>query len=318
MKTKAAIFLLVTVFSALTYFLLMPKSYYFFSEKFDAWNSQLIRSVLHSGRFLLDPCFKSNCYKSLTSKTPLDVVIPLVEKDLITAEKTVESIRAMVLHPIQNIYIVAPESEKIRSFCHQQGCIFILENEAVENYEELKKQGGWILQQFIKLNADQYTQSDNILVVDGDTVFLRPQVFIDDTKNTYTFHIHSDYTDIRKKFTRDLFKTNQYFKLDFISHHMVFKRKWLKELKEKISEINKCSWQKALLNQATLNKMGFSEYDIYAHYVFSKYRDFTRLRSSANTFIFRDKFQFFELYRSIYSADYKSVSSHHFTNFTSY
>ena len=318
MKLKGLIFFFTSIFFVIAYLLLMPKSYYFFSEKFDAWNSQVIRSVLHSGRFLLDPCFKSNCYKSLTSKYPLDVVIPLVEKDLITAEKTVESVRAMVLHPIQNIYIVAPESKKIRDFCEKQGCIFILENDAVDNYEELRKYGGWILQQFIKLNADTYTKSDNILVVDGDTVFLRPQVFINDKKNIYTFHIHSDYTDIRKKFTRDLFKTTHYFKLDFISHHMVFNRKWLKELKEKISEVNTCPWQQAILNLIVSNKLGFSEYDIYASYVFSHYRQFTRLFSSANTFIFRDKFQFFDLYRGIYSADYKSISSHHFTNFTKY
>ena len=296
----------------------MPQSYFFFSEKFDAWNSQLIRSSLHSTRFLIDPCFKSNCYKSLTSKYPLDVVIPLVEKDLITAERTVESVRAMILHPIENIYIVAPESEKIRSFCQKQGCIFILENDAVDDFEKIRKQGGWILQQFIKLNADRYTKSENILVVDGDTVFLRPQVFINDRKKIYTFHIHSDYTDLRKKFTRDLLKTSRYFKLDFISHHMVLNRTWLKELKEKISELHNCSWQQAILNQLTSNRNGFSEYDIYATYVFLKYRSFTRLFSSANTFIFRDKFQFFDLYRPIYSSDYKSISSHSFSSFKNY
>lgn len=314
MKTKLTAISLF-IFLAASYLLLMPKAYFPFSEKFDLWNANLIRSTLHYGRFFLDPAFKDRYYVSLISERSLDVVIPLVEKDLITAKETVKSIHAMILHPIQNIYVVSPESASIRAFCKENGCIFIPENEAIDNYEEIRKLGGWVLQQFIKLSADKFTKSQDILIVDGDTVFLRPQVFIDDRRDIYTFHIAGCYTERIKKFTRNLMKTNQYFKLDLISHHMIFKRKWLQELKNTIEEINGCSWQKAIISQASFDPFSFSEYDIYATYVLHNHRSFTRILSGANTFIFRDKFKFFEDYRSVYSVDHKSISSHSFMKF---
>lgn len=296
-------------------FILQPKSFYHFSDTFDRWNAHLIRNILHQTRRYIDPCFKDNVYITERSRQPIDVIIPMVEKDLITARESIKSIRAMIFHPIHVIYLVAPESTAIRQLAQEMGCTFVLENKTLKEFEQIKAHGGWVLQQFIKLNADEISGCEDILVVDADTIFLRPQVFIDNNTGRYTFHIHNDFSSQRKQFTRDLLKTSTYFKLDFVTHHMLINRTMLRKLKEKIERHFSLPWYQALLSKLKGNHQGFSEYDIYATYFFLEKPEATRLLSSANTFIYRDRFAFFKDYFPIYSADYKSISSHSFMNF---
>lgn len=292
--------------------LLQPKTSFKISDTFDKWNADLIRTFFQDGRFWLDSCFKDKYDSKLTCKLPLDIVIPLVEKDIITARKVIEGVRAMVKHPISAIYIVAPERKPLIEFAHEMKCEFIPEHTVVPEYDTVRKFGGWILQQFIKLNCDSFTKNENILVIDADTILLRPQVLIDDKKDIYTFHIHSDYSSPRKEFTQRLLKENTYFKLDFVSHHMVFKREWLHALKQYIEKVQNKKWYDAIVELLEIQNKGFSEYDIYATYVFLNHRSQTKILSSANTFIYRDKFQYLEIYRPVLAPRYKSLSCHHF------
>jgi hypothetical protein len=261
---------------------------------------------------LIDPTFAFQQYSKVSSKTPIDVVIPIVEKDLITAKHVIPSIRAMILHPIEKIYLVAPDSEKIKQFAKEMNCEFILENDVSKNFTEIKKHGGWILQQFLKLNADKISKSENILIVDADTIFLRPQIFINDKKNMYTFNIHDQYFLRRKKFTKKLLKTNVYFKLDFTAHHMIFKRSWLKEFHAHIEKSHNKPWEEAILDLVKDDSYGFADYDVYATYVMLYHPENTRVLASANASIYRDRFEYIDMYKSVYQNDFKSISCHAF------
>lgn len=306
-------FVVILSFFVVISYVFQPKSNVKLPDNLDRYIAGLNFRILYHTRKYIDPSFRDAVYHNKISREPLDVVIPIVEKDLVTAVETVKSIRAMVFHPIKNIYLVAPDSERIRQFAKQNNCIYVLESDVIPNFDRAKTFGVWVFQQFIKLNCDKFAKSDNILVVDADTIFLRPQVFINDRKGNFIFNVHSDYDLRRKKFTQKLLNLPYHFRFDFVAHHMVLNKSLLQELKREIEAIHKQDWHEVILDYIVKeSKVGFSEYDIYATFVRSKYPKKSKVLASANTMIYRDRFDFLTDFRSVYAADYKSISSHSF------
>lgn len=313
LKGKTAFFVSLAVVLTVFFYILTPKAHFLISSRFDEWNAKLINRVAFELRKFMDPAFQDSAYSPVRSKHPVDIVMPIVEKDLASAKIALTQIRAFVMHPIQKIYLVAPESHKIREFAKEMGCQFVLENDVVDDYGKVKKYGGWIIQQLIKLNVDRISDQDNILVIDADTMLLRPQTFINGKEGIYTFAIHTDYSPDRKEFTKAVLQTNSYYKLDFVAHHMIFNRHWLKELKEELGQNSGKLWYKAILDLVDKRgTFGFSEYDLYATFAFLNHRDAVCFLASANVVLFRDKLTYFKQYSTVFAPDYKSASSHHF------
>ena len=61
------------------------------------------------------------------SDDPIDVVIPVVAKDLGTLPLCIEGVRRQVQHPIENIYLVAPDDERVKQFCREWGLVYVEE-----------------------------------------------------------------------------------------------------------------------------------------------------------------------------------------------
>src|ERR1700722_10906526 len=59
------------------------------------------------------------------SSVPLDILIPTIEKDLVVLPHTINFARRSLMHPIGNIYLVAPASPKIMAVAKELGCIFV-------------------------------------------------------------------------------------------------------------------------------------------------------------------------------------------------
>ncbi len=57
---------------------------------------------------------------TMNSDIIIDVVIPVINKDLGTLPYVIDSVRKYVRHPINRIFVVAPTSRKIESVCHRQ------------------------------------------------------------------------------------------------------------------------------------------------------------------------------------------------------
>ena len=250
-----------------------------------------------------------------TSKIPLDVVIPLVEKDLEVVKHTIQSIRKLVGHKIGSIYLVSPESEKIRSFSEEYDCIFIHEDHVLPS-NEIKKYGGWIIQQFLKLNADTIVRNDHYLVVDADTVFLRPLIF--EEEGIYLVNTHWDFALNRKQVTADLLGNKRIFQYDFVCHHMLFSKTVLGSMKKHIEHRFQKRWDLAvldLLQERKDSRNGFSEYDLYATYLTEFSRAGFRLISNANITVYRNFLDRIDHITPSYSDKYKSMSLHHFVLF---
>jgi hypothetical protein len=118
----------------------------------------------------------------------IDVVIPLIVKDLNTVEKCIEGLKKHSLNPIRNIYIISPNDQKIIDFTKQNKVIFINEDlvsdiSTIEiiNYLRDDKLIGWLKQQIIKLSVDNIIDiGNNVLLMDSDTILCKDQFFVSD------------------------------------------------------------------------------------------------------------------------------------------
>ena len=72
--------------------------------------------------------FDLNLKRVIPSIIKLDVLIPVVEKDLEVLPYAIDSARENIKHPIGEIIIVAPDSEKIKALCKIKGCQFVNED----------------------------------------------------------------------------------------------------------------------------------------------------------------------------------------------
>ncbi len=264
---------------------------------------------LYNERTEIDPSFFPNDFVSHDA-TPIDVVIPLVEKDLAIATHCIKSIRTFVNHKIHNVYIVSPPSEKIKHFAKTHDCHYIDENTVLPS-PAIKKYGGWVIQQFVKLEASRFVSQKHYLVVDADTIFLRPVVFKSD--ENYLINVHVDMCKKRKKWTAQALKKSKIHLYDFVTHHMLFSTDVLSDMKKYIEEKHDKPWYDVLLDISEGElKTGFSEYELYMNYLIDVAKMPYRLVSSANMVIFSNMLDKLDDYRAAFSATQKSASLHHF------
>lgn len=125
-------------------------------------------------------------------KEKLDVLIPAVPKDLATLPLVIDSVRSQVRHPIGNIHVVAPNDSGIKAMCKKKGAIFVDERTVLPfsaNRFRYRAGGlelsGWLIQQMIKLNGDTLCKTGHFLVIDADTVLIRPHDFIRGGKTVF-------------------------------------------------------------------------------------------------------------------------------------
>lgn len=313
----AAVVILVATISICFFCLVQHKDHVSINALFDKDFVRIAHKNernLYNNREKYDPSFARGCIIP-TSDLAIDIVIPLIEKDLEIIGYTIKAIRKLVGHKIGVIYLISPESNKIRSFANDNDCHFILEDTLIPN-KEIKKYGGWIIQQFLKLNADQIVKNDHYLVVDADTIFIRPVVFEQD--GFYLVNTHWDCAPNRKKVTADLLGNTKIFQYTFVCHNMLFSKKILQEMKKHIEKRSQKKWDEAMIDiisKGSDYSYGFAEYELYMTYLteFSKAK--FKFVSNANITVYRDFADRLDQIIPAYSHQYKSISLHHFVLF---
>jgi hypothetical protein len=202
----------------------------------------------------------------------IDVVIPLIAKDLLTVENCIAGLKKHSLNRIRNIYIISPNDDKIIFFAKQNKLVYLNEdlisgvsnNEIIE-YLKNDKMIGWLKQQIIKLNIDNIPSiGKNVLLIDSDTILCKDQYFISDSYSILKF---SDEFHIKYRLANYLLLKKFDFKpISFISHHQIINLEYLKELKSKVESNSKLKFNYAFLE--AYKKIGMvSEYELYAQYV---------------------------------------------------
>jgi len=203
------------------------------------------------------------------AKRAMTVVVPAVEKDTLVLSQCLRSVRSMIQHHLHEIWVVAPESAAMRELASAEGCRFMPENDILPRPAAELGCRGWILQQLIKFNVSAFVTTPDYLVLDADTVFLRPQVFFRSGKSVLRY---SDQYELLYSRSLELVFKNPYrFPVSFVTHHMLFNVKFVRELLALITQRFGRTWWEALLNEIDKgHPISLSEYELYGHFVMSK------------------------------------------------
>lgn len=219
-------------------------------------------------------CFRHSVKPNLTIE--VDVVIPIIEKDLLILPLCIESVKNNVVHPIKDIYIVAPDCDAIKAFTLANNLRFVDENTVMgyspKDINLITKNGlnrsGWMFQQLIKLSG-QIGTSRYFLAIDADHILLKPHTFITED-NRMVFYMSSWWHFPYLRNIKKLIKFYPRCLLSYISHKMIFDKEELKALHSTIETRNTGSncWDKIILSYFdTSESSGFSEFELYGNYI---------------------------------------------------
>ncbi len=209
-----------------------------------------------------------------------DIVIPVGPNDINFIDKTLNLNKKNIIN-YGNIYIIT-NTKLITDKSKFDGCIVIDESTFPFNMETVKKylgnndRCGWYLQQLIKLYASFAipTLLDNYLVIDSDTVFLKPTTFFDNDIPLYNFgtEYHVPYFIHMVNLHPSFSKVNN---MSGICHHLIFQKHILKDLFKLVENFhnNKKFYQIFLesIEQKEILGSGASEYEIYFNFLQKNY-----------------------------------------------
>ena len=213
------------------------------------------------------------------SDVPLSVLIPLAVKDIEQAGLALQSIRTCLSHPIEHIYIVGQNDDRIRAFCTQNAVIYLNEEDILpESIINLtyevggKSQNGWIRQQIIKLTAFAFINAETILVHDADTVLIRPISFLDKNHRQLLF-TSDEYLASYHRMTEKLIGPTRRYPRSFIAHGMLFQRDVMDDLHRFIRSQGRMEVHEAVIAYLDQSKgLALSEYELYGNYLYNHHK----------------------------------------------
>jgi hypothetical protein len=219
----------------------------------------------------------------LPSTEPIDVVIPIIAKDLHILPLCLEGVRHCVSHPIKEVYIVAPAQQEIILFCESNQLVFVDEasvwgfspkslNLIIQNPDgSTRNRSGWLFQQLIKLSGKIGT-CRYYLCIDADHVLIRPHIFLtNDLKTVFymSYEEHQPYYDN----IRYLLPGITLDPLSYVDHKMLFDKKQLTLLHQILCERSGKSWIDTIIDSYDrTNFAAFSEFELYGNFVQEKVR----------------------------------------------
>jgi len=206
-----------------------------------------------------------------------DIVIPLGPNDY-------NMFNLLIVHNKQNIigyrniYIIT-KKEAFDNIYEKDGLIFVDETSFPFSFDDIHKRGnktyraGWYFQQLLKLYAVICIPNvlPRILIIDADTCFVRPTVFEKDNLPYYNLgtEYHIPYFEHMQKVLPELHRVNK--SQSGITHHMIFEKKYIEELFEKVSNHHKGKqFYEVFLdcvNPKEYTHSGASEYEIYFNFM---------------------------------------------------
>jgi len=235
----------------------------------------------------------------------LDIVFVVHEKDLAQLHYALEGIQKNIQY--RNIYIVSNGNISPANTNTNTNIIYFNENDimpftkqsiAMEMFHGNTEQAnkflkhpktriGWIFQQLCKLYSPFVIPniSENVLIVDADTIFLKPVVFFDpQDHNKALYNVGTEYHRPYFHHMKRVLPTlkRKYLAWSGITHHMLLQKSMLNQFFHDIRKQhqNMEPW-KVFMQQIDLKEIYgscLSEYEMYFNYVFLKCPDSVKIR----------------------------------------
>lgn len=210
----------------------------------------------------------------LPSDEKIDVIIPIVEKDLDILPLSLQGIRCCVNNRIEKIYLVSPPSDKIKKFADEMGLGFVEESIVLgyspKDFDITDSKGnnrtGWIFQQLLKLSGN-IGSCRYFLVIDADHILINPHTFLTEDSKTVLYCSKEFYYPYYENLSR-LMGESRFHLFSYIAHKMLFDKEELKVLKKYIEKRNGICWDKAIITSLMSDyNVNFSEFELYGKFL---------------------------------------------------
>lgn len=235
----------------------------------------------------------------------IDVVIPCTEKDLETlpycidaALKNIENIRRIIIISSERLTDQAEWfDEALFPFSKEE-----VRKELDRGKNKVGSRLGWYYQQLLKLYAPRVIPgiSSNVLILDSDTIFLRPTSFLSNEEGSLFCYARKNYLFYYEHMQKLVGIKRVYPMYSGVVHHMLFQREVIDALLNQIEKIHGIFAWKAFcrcVDPRSLTYSGASEYEIYFNFALTcfsqsqlrllKFRDISRIEN-LNTWIEED------------------------------
>jgi glycosyltransferase involved in cell wall biosynthesis len=252
------------------------------------------------------------------SKWPMDVLIPVIRKDLATLPLAVAGLRKNLRHPLGKIILVSPPDAPIQAFCRHHGCEWRDENSVLPirktdiHYEVLGlDRSGWVFKQMLQLYADHISSAKHILLLDADTVLLQPQKFEHEGRSLMLVsdEYHWPYFVTYQK----MFGYLPPARFSLIAHHLFVNRRRLAELRAELEQRHQRPWYQVIVDSLDPHEgSAFAEYETYGHWMLHNHRDEVELEYWFNIAIPRNQVWRHAWAMRRCSQHYRAVSYHHY------
>ena len=199
----------------------------------------------------------------------MDIVICVGPKDREILRQMIPFTKKNILN-YRNIYLIcSPPCIDIDGTISIDETQFMFSKSEISAIIKNSSRVGWYLQQLLKLYAGFCIPDllENYLVIDSDTFFLKPTLFLKDDQPIFTTgsEYHFPYFDHMIKLHPNLKKV---IKSSGIAHHMVFNKKRVQSLFSLVENFHKREgdfWKIFLENidPRFIQNSGASEYEIY-------------------------------------------------------
>lgn len=204
------------------------------------------------------------------STSSISVVIPCHPKDIAILSLTLEGLERNCLNPISEVIIVSPDELEIDKI--EKLSLRFINDRTVVSSEIIKiikdnfptSKFGWVFQQILKIRtATDFSQAENILIIDSDTILTKPTLFVEG--HCQVLNISREYHRQYIKQYQDFSKTNFDLGLSFVTHYQL----WQRDILEKLwSSDRLVEW---LLCADKSSESSVSEYQSYGSYLIQNY-----------------------------------------------
>lgn len=236
-----------------------------------------IRHELRKLRYILT-CWVGRRDMPRPDTQPIDVVIPIISKDLDMLPLCLEGVRSCVSHPIAQVYIVAPDRPEIRDFCLAHDLVFVDEASVLGFAPRdigldfrfpdgrVVHRSGWFFQQLIKLSGAVGT-CEHYLCIDADHILVSPHTFLTEDGRTVFYMSHEMHEPYYRNI-RSFFPQLALADLSYVDHKMLFSKRQLQVLHRSLEAATGKPWVQAILDGYDRTQVsGFSEFELYGNFM---------------------------------------------------
>lgn len=249
------------------------------------------------------------------SKKKVDIVIPTVSKDFQLLKLVLTSLENLT-HEINKIYLVAPETQELLDFCKLNNCVFVNEKSVLGFGKDKisytvngQNRSGWMFQQLLKLSGENFTEIEDYIVIDSDTILSDKNSFFEDGK--YIFFANEEWH-------RPYFESFKFFfgikaptTLSLTSHMMIFNHTYLKQLKKEMETKKGGVWYDIYISTSQSGEPScVSDYETYGNWLLANYPEQCKVLPFYNKSVSRKNLVSYEQVINDFRGKLKSVSFH--------